>query len=239
MSSIDLDDLARGYAYRQPSSATRKRARDAARDQSGILLDVGGGTGAHAGEWAMGGGVPIVVDPSGQMCSIAATRRGVEVVTARAEALPFVGRSAGLVYFHLSIHYGALDAVIDEACRVAVPGARIEIWTFAPETMASSALARWFPSIGPIDAARFPEIDRIVEHLSQRGASVEVLAMPEVVERTAASWQEAVANRFVSTLQLISSNEMARGLARFTETYPDPNDVYRYTIDFVRVRATR
>ncbi|MCL1598859.1 MAG: class I SAM-dependent methyltransferase [Actinomycetia bacterium] len=239
MNSIDLDDLARAYTYRKPSRTTRKRARDAAADQRGLLLDVGGGTGAHAGEWTTGTGVPVVVDPSAQMCSIAAARRGVEVVAGRAEALPFVERCAGLVYFHLSIHYGPLALVIDEACRVAEPGARIEIWTFAPETMASSALAQWFPSIGPIDAGRFPEIDRIVEHLSRHGASVEVRTIPEVVDRTAASWQEAVANRFVSTLQLISSDEIEEGLSRFIETYPNPNQIYRYTIDFVRIRATR
>ncbi len=239
MSSIDLDDLARAYAYRQPSRDTLKRASDAAAGQSGLLLDVGGGTGAHAREWATGTGTPVVVDPSAQMCSIAAARGGVRVIAGRAEALPFVDRCAGLVYFHLSIHYGPLSATIGEACRVAEPGARIEIWTFAPETMPSSALARWFPSIGQIDAARFPEIERIVDHLSPHVTAVEVRALPEVVERTAASWKEAVANRFVSTLQLISSDEMAEGLSRFTELYPDPDQIYRYTIDFVRIRVTR
>lgn len=239
MSSIDLEDLARAYAYRQPSMATRERARDAARDLRGALLDVGGGTGAHAMEWLGGEGLPVVVDPSAQMCSIARARRGPEVVTGRAEALPFVDGCAGLVYFHLSIHYSALDMAIDEACRVARPDARIEIWTFAPEAMASSALAGWFPSIGPIDAARFPAIDEIVARLSQSCTSVEVRSVPEVVERTAGSWREAVRNRFVSTLQLISEEELEDGLSRFAEMYPRPTDVYRYTIDFVRIRTTR
>ena len=239
MSSIDLDDLARGYAFRPPTRATLERARDAVDGQSGPWLDVGGGTGAHAEVWAGGDGLPIVVDPSPEMCAVASMRQGVTVTSGRSRALPFVDACAGLVYFHLSIHYDSYHSAIDEACRVARAGARIEVWSFDPDAMESSALAAWFPSIGPIDAARFPPIDEIVGCLERHGAAVEVHAIPETIERTAASWSEAVRNRFVSTLQLVSPTELEDGLARFAESYPNPTDLYRYTIDFVRIRATR
>lgn len=239
MNSIDFGDLARGYTYRQPTGATLERARAAADGQSGSLIDVGGGTGAHAEIWVGEDRFPIVVDPSWEMCSVTAARSGVAVVSGRSQSLPFVDACAGLVYFHLSIHYGSFRSALLEACRVARRGARIEIWTFAPEAMASSALATWFPSVGTIDAARFPPIDEIARFLSDRCGSVEVCAMPEKVERTAASWHTAVQNRFVSTLQLISDAELQNGLARFSERFPDPADTYRYTINFVRIRARR
>jgi ubiquinone/menaquinone biosynthesis C-methylase UbiE len=206
---------------------------------TGPLLDVGGGQGAHAETWLGEGRSAIVVDPAHEMCSVAATRPGVAVVSGRSQALPFIDACAGLVYFHLSIHYGPLHDALSEACRVARPGARIEIWTFTPEAMKFSALATWFPSVGAIDARRFPPIDEITTDLSRCCASVEVEAVPEQVERTAASWQEAVHNRFVSTLQLVPDAEIERGLARFADVFPDPADTYRYTIDFVRIRARR
>jgi hypothetical protein len=145
---------------------------------------------------------------------------------------------AGLVYFHLSIHYGPYGEAVDEALRVMAPTGAIEIWTFAPESMPSSALAQWFPSIARLDARRFPPIDELALCLSSTGATVEIDHIPESVERTAASWQAAVRNRFVSTIQLLSNDEIEEGLKRFSAVYGDGDAPYRYRIDFVRLRAT-
>jgi len=236
---IDLTDLTRGYRHREPTPATLDRARSAALGCSGILLDVGGGTGAHASEWARTGSTPIVVDPSESMCREASRRDGVTVVRAASQHLPLRDRVADLVYFHLSIHYGRFSEAIDEALRVVTPEGTVEIWTFAPESMATSALARWFPTIGELDAKRFPPIDEITGRLGASGASVQVDHLPEVVERTAASWQAAVRNRFVSTIQLLTDKEIEDGLKRFTETHGDGDNPYRYTVEFVRIRAAR
>ncbi len=215
------------------------RADAAASGLTGPLLDVGGGTGAHAGRWVGEGRLPIVVDPSPRMCAAAADVPEIAVVAARSQEMPFRDACAGLVYFHLSIHYGSWRRALDEAVRVVREDGRIEIWSFAPETMRSSALARWFPSIGAIDAERFPPVEAIVGHLERLGTQTDVAEMPEQVARTAASWEAAVRNRFVSTLQLLTEDEIAEGLARFKAAYPDPDATYRYTIDFVRIRATR
>lgn len=239
MELIDLDDLARGYTHRPPTDASIGRAESAAAGQHGVLLDVGGGTGVHAALWRGEGRTPIVVDPSPVMCATAAAHRGVAVVCGRSQQLPFHDACVGLTYFHLSIHYDSFVEAIDEACRVTRPGGRIEIWTFAPETMQSSALATWFPRIGELDAARFPSIEAIVERFPDRGRHAQVVPMPERVERSAGSWEKAVRHRFVSTLQLLSEAEIDEGLGRFRSSYPDPDDVYRYMIEFVRIRATR
>jgi len=236
---IDFDDLARGYTHRPPTDAAIGRAEGAAVGQYGVLLDVGGGTGAHAALWRGEGRTPIVVDPSPAMCARAAAHRGVEVVCGRSQELPFRDACAGLAYFHLSIHYGSFIEAIDEARRVTRPGGRIEIWTFAPESMRSSALATWFPRIGELDAARFPSIEAVAERLTDCAVGAEVVPMPEHVERSAGSWEKAVRHRFVSTLQLLSESEIDEGLRRFRSSHPNPDDVYRYTIEFVRIRATR
>ena len=171
------------------------------------------------------------------MCREASTRNGVEVIAGVSQNLPLRNDVADLVYFHLSIHYGAFRQAVDEALRVVAPTGVVEIWTFAPEAMASSALAQWFPSIASLDSARFPPIGELVDSLGRTCASVDVAHMPETVERTAASWKAAVRNRFVSTIQLISDDEIEDGLERFTESYGDGDKPYRYTVDFVRLRA--
>ena len=236
---IDLTDLNRGYRHRPPTPATLDRARKAAEGHSGFLLDVGGGTGAHASVWVREGVTPIIIDPSASMCREASTRDGLTVVRAVSQHLPLRDSVADLVYFHLSIHYGPFREAIREALRVVTPTGMIEIWTFAPESMASSALARWFPSIAQLDSERFPPIDMLAESLEASGATVDIDARPEIVERTAGSWQAAVRNRFVSTIQLLSDEEVEAGLKRFTATYGDGDEPYRYRVDFVRLRAVR
>jgi len=182
--------------------------------------------------------MPIVVDPSSSMCREASEREGVTVVRAPSQHLPLRGSIADLVYFHLSIHYGSFSEALDEALRVVAPTGVIEIWTFAPESMASSALAHWFPRIAELDAERFPPVETLAECLESSGAAVAVDEVPETVERTAASWQAAVRNRFVSTIQLLTDVEIEDGLARFTEVYGNADEPYRYDVDFVRLRAS-
>jgi len=238
MAEVDLNDLASGYAHRPLSSTAKARARNAAADLPGLLVDVGGGTGGHANVWSEPGRFALVIDPSEMMCHKAAELGTVAVVRAVAQSMPVVTGSASLVYFHLSLHYGSFRAAIDEAARVVRSGGAIEIWTFAPETMHSSALAKWFPRIGEIDAARFPPIDDIVERLNIHGAQTVVHREPEVVTRSASSWIAAVENRFVSTIQFLDVDEIETGLQRFRDTFPDPAEPYTYTIEFVRIRAT-
>jgi SAM-dependent methyltransferase len=173
------------------------------------------------------------------MCREAAARRGVKVLRASSQQLPLRDEVADLVYFHLSIHYGAFRQALEEAARVVAPAGMIEIWTFAPESMKSSALARWFPRVAHLDAARFPPLEDLTGTLEDLGWVVEIDQFPEIVERTAASWQAAVRNRFVSTLQLLTDDEIEDGLERFTAVYGAGDEPYRYSVDFVRIRAVR
>lgn len=235
MVDIDLDQLAGAYQLRPMSDATRSRAIASAGGLSGVLLDVGGGTGGHAALWAGPNRTPVVVDPSSVMLAGATQRKGVRVVQARSQSLPFADDVAELAYFHLSIHYGDWRAAIVEASRVVSPGGRIEIWTMSHDAIARSSLGRWFPRIIEIDMARFPDPEAIAELCRSHDSSVDLMTSSEPIVRTAGNWAEAVRGRFVSTLQLLDDNEIAQGLVRFGAEYPNPDSLYRYALRLTRI----
>lgn len=232
---IDLDDLARGYQFRPPSSAALARARDAAMQSLDPLLDIGGGPGHHAGVWTAMGRNAVLVDKSPAMTALATSYEHVRIVNSDAGHLPFRSDSFGLAYFHMSIHYGDWKRNLAEAVRVVRSGGRIEIWTFAPSAISSSSLGTWFPSIAEIDQPRFPEPADLATYLGSRTTSVEVARVDEVIERRAAVWEQAVRGRFVSSLQAVSVEELEAGIQRFRSCYPGDDDVYRYRSRFSRV----
>ena len=235
MVDIDLDDLGRAYRLRPMSVAARSRAIESAGDCSGVLLDVGGGTGGHAASWLGSNQTPVVIDPSPVMLRSAIQHNGVVVVRARSQRLPFADDVAQLAYFHLSIHYGDWRAAIGEANRVVSPGGRIEIWTMTPDAIEHSSLGRWFPRIIEIDTQRFPDPVAIAEFCESHDLYVELTKSSESIVRTAGDWSKAVRGRFVSTLQLLDDSEIDRGLARFGAEYPNPDSLYRYALRLTRI----
>lgn len=232
---IDLEDLARGYRFRPTSEQAERRAGDAARRSLDPLLDVGGGTGAHAKVWTDTGRTAVMLDLSSDMALEAARNRHVLVTRANAEHMPFATDSFGLAYFHTSVHYGDWRSTLGEAVRVVRPGGIIEVWTFAPNSIASTSLGRWFPSIVDIDSCRFPEPVAMAEYLGEHAASVTVRTEVEPIARTAGSWIEGVRGRFVSTLQLVDVAEIDAGIAAFREEFPDDDDLYRYESNYTSI----
>jgi SAM-dependent methyltransferase len=239
---VDLEDLAAGYEHRPPSSAALRRAQRAAVSAElkpgAIAVDVGGGRGHHAAVWAALGAYAVVVDPSRGMTNAANRHPGVVPICGVAQRLPLRTEVAELAYFHLSIHYGDWMGAVGEVHRVLRPGAACWIWTLGAGHHRSSFLARWFPSVGDIDAARFPDPETIVSALAENWSEVE--HGKEVEERSmpAADWRAAAQARFVSTLQLVPATEFAAGLAAFDAAYPDPEETveYRLTFDWIRGR---
>lgn len=238
MVDINLDHLADAYRLRPLSFSARKRAAAAAESRSGWLLDIGGGVGEHAAVWNAKGQHPIVIDPSRAMLAKARSHPRVQTIRARSQHLPLRDRTAELAYFHLSIHYGEWRTALDEAARVTKLRGRIEIWTIDPGEIASSALGRWFPSVIDIDSLRFPDPQEIGDRLAAGGRRVDVSRWRESIDRTAGEWMDAVRARFVSTLQVIDDEEIARGLARFSKVYPDRDAPYRYELSLTRIRTS-
>lgn len=243
MKPVDLEDLAAGYSYRPPSLealARASRAADSAGLRAGdVAIDMGGGRGSHAAVWAERGAMAVVVDPARGMSRIAAELPGVIAVRAPSQDLPIKSGSARLTYFHLSLHYGDWRAAIDEAQRVLAPEGECWIWTMGEEHHRGSFLARWFPSVGDIDTARFPDPAEVVATLERGWSSVATGKEVEEKLTAAGQWRTAVQNRFISTLQLIPDDEFQAGMARYDNAYPDENQSVKYRLTFDWIRARR
>ncbi len=238
MNDVDLDRLASAYAYRPPSDASLERAEQAGMLMAagGRILDAGGGPGNHSAVWKRQGHHPVLLDPSMTMLT-GARERGLTVVRATAQAMPFRSRSFSLVWFHLSIHYGDWRTSVDEALRVIDDGGRIEIWTLGADHYEHSFLTSWFPSIAIIDAGRFPDPDLLAAYLDDRVNSISVTHPVETVVKTAGVWIPAIAAGFVSTLQLLSNEERDRGIEAIRHRYPDPSEQIAYDLRFTRIVA--
>lgn len=231
---VDFERLAAGYRHRPAGPAALKRAGRAAREAGlsagDVVIDVGGGRGDHAAEFAGIGATAVVVDQSRAMAD-QARRAGVHALVGDGRRLPLRPGIARLVYFHASVHYGGWRSMLDEAARVVAPGGVVWIWTFAPEYFRTSYLAAWFPSVPQIDEARFPDPSMMLDHLAgltlERGGRE---VAQEIVSRTAGDWVAGVRAGFVSTLHLIDPEEIEAGLARFQGEYPDPAAEIRYSL---------
>jgi SAM-dependent methyltransferase len=240
MGEVDLERLAAGYRHRPASRAALRRAAveasAAGLGPGTVALDVGGGRGEHAAVFAAAGAAAVVLDRSGTMAAAAGRRPGVAAVVGDARHMPFHEAVAALVYFHVSLHYGGWEAMLAEAARVARPGGSVVVWTFSAEHFDASFPARWFPSVPRIDRERFPAPQEVAGRLAGLGlADVTVTAEPEAVERRAGDWAAAAAAGFISTLQLLPPGELAGGLARFREAFPDPDERLRYVLDYRRI----
>ncbi len=203
-----------------------------------MALDVGGGPGEHAALWAGRGVRAIVVDPSPDMNR--RCRRSfpdLPVVRARAERLPFEDGVAKLVYFHLSIHHTAWRLALDEAARVVEPGGMVAVMTLGPDHHAQSMLQRWFPRVAELDVARFPDPVDLAAHLEALGAEVSLVRTTQVKRRRTADWVAAVRDRFVSTLQLLTDDEMKAGLERIAVAHPDDDAPLEYEMLWDEITA--
>jgi len=153
--------------------------------------------------------------------------------------MPLADGVARLVYFHLSMHYGDWRKALEEAHRVLVSSGECWIWTMGEKHHRGSLLARWFPSVGDIDTARFPDPEGIARFLRERWTRVEAGREVEQKVTPAGRWRSAVEARFVSTLQLVPEDEFRRGLVAFDEAHPDPEEPVEYRLAFDWIRAQK
>jgi SAM-dependent methyltransferase len=243
MAEIDLERLAAGYTHRRTTDAARRRAAAAAEEAGlgpgSIALDIGGGRGDHAAVLAGTGARAVVVDRSPAMAR-AARDQGLPAVVADGCRLPVADAAADLAYFHLSLHYGGWETWLGEAARVVRPGGLVVAWTFAGEHFRHSLLGCWFPSIVPLDEARFPDPDLVRGRMSGLGLEqVTQVAETETISRRAGDWETAVRAGFVSTLQMLDQAEFEAGLVRFQVEHPDPDEVLHYRLWYRGVRGRK
>ena len=90
-----------------------------------------------------------------------------------------------------------------------------------------------------IDTRRFPEPADLAGYLESRCRRVEHDIEIVQVVRSAGHWERAVRAGFVSTLQLVSEQEIEKGLRDFRKAYPDPDEQVGYALCFDRIVAVR
>jgi len=242
MAEVDLTRLADAYRFRSDDGGNEIAAMLSVCSigADSHVVDVGGGRGAQAASARTLGARVTVIDPSMSMLRHAVARStGLGAVQGVGEALPLAPSSADLVYFHLSIHHGDWKAMLDEAWRVARPGGYVWVWSMSDDHHRASVLAKWFPRVAALDEARFPKIQAMSEHLAGLGGSVTTIERQESMARTAADWIEAVEAGYVSTLHLLSDEEVAGGLERFRVAHPDLAEVITYQLRYAGVSLQR
>jgi SAM-dependent methyltransferase len=188
------------------------------------VLDVGCGTGRLAALLAERHLCRVWgIDVSPEMVTVARERvpRGVGLKVAAAEDLPFRDDTFERAVMTLVVHHLDRPRAFAELMRVLAPDGRLALLTFDPPTFEGYYLNEYFPSIGPIDLARFPDAAVIERDL--RGAGFADVTVHRHEQRRTLDREAALAKirgRHISTFHLIGDDEYASGLERAERELP-------------------
>ncbi len=212
--------LAERYDELRPRDAVWEAVLDAlvelGRLDRGRVLDIGCGTGRIAEALAARGARAWGVDPSPEMLAVARRRHipGGGFKQADAERLPFKAGWFDGALMRQVVQHVELVPAFAEAARVLAPGGRLTIGTFHPDHFETVWIARLIPRVAEIDRERFPDPETLTAALGSAG-----FAEPETRRLTLTKTltrDEALARlrgRFISTLHLLTEDELAAGIA--------------------------
>jgi len=193
------------------------------------VLDVGCGTGVLAAALAEREAARVwAIDAEPAMLDVARARvpAGVGLKEGRAEALPFRDAWFERAVLRLVIHLVDRAQALPELARVLAPGGRAAIATFDPSHFDRFWLNRLFPSLEAIDRARFPEPAQLGRELAAAGfAAVRVVRLSQHRELDRETALERIRGRHISTVDLLSEEEIAAGMARAERELPATIDV--------------
>ena len=162
------------------------------------VLDLGCGTGRFAIPLRQTVGAPVyALDRAGDMIGQAVRKEGSQDVrwtVGDAQALPyapgsFAGVFLALVIPHLEDRPRPL-AAIHQALE---PGGRLVIWTASQRQISEFFLGPFFPSLVPIDLARFPPIETLLAEMRAAGfvqLHRQAVVKRETIKAADASWPE-------------------------------------------------
>jgi SAM-dependent methyltransferase len=149
------------------------------------LLDVGGGTGNYAVAMRDKGWDVVVLDRSAAMLAHAAGK-GLTVVRADAQRLPFAGGAADAAMLVAMLHHcGDPQRALSEAQRVVRPGGRVAVMAWAREDIAGSWTVDYWPSSRAWMLASHPPIAHLLAWLP--GATREEVTWTDLCDGTLAA----------------------------------------------------
>lgn len=172
------------------------------------------------------------VDASPEMVD-EARRRGVNAKVAQVEQLPFKDGWFERALLVLIVHVLDRRRSFAELRRVLGDEGRLAIATFDHRHFADYYLNPYFPSLGEIDRARFPDRKELAAELEAAGYAPR---LADVHFRTTydRDWiLERIRGRFISTLQLLDETEFGDGLARAERELPDRVEVKQHMLAVV------
>jgi ubiquinone/menaquinone biosynthesis C-methylase UbiE len=182
------------------------------------VADVGCGTGRFVGCLREAFGVPIVaLDPSMRMLATAAEQAGTHYAAAEAERLPV--RTASLDVAFLSMmwhHVRDATAAVRELARTVRSGGAVFMRTPTVDLLDQFEFLRFFPESRALDARRMPS--RAGLEALFAGDGFTITARRTIEQRMAdgpEQYRERVRARAFSSLQEITDDAFARGLAKF------------------------
>ena len=182
------------------------------------ILDLGAGTGRFARLVAEFARV-TAADLSPSMLAQAKSKAGFEVVRANAQALPFRRDTFDATLLVMILHQLAdRPQALREVARVS---RRAVIATSDMSKRHLGILEEAFPSLLPIDRARFPSIPEIVRALKAAGFP-HIRIEERVLLRTMSVAQEIerVRRKYISTLDLLPPGEFERGVSFLERELP-------------------
>jgi cyclopropane fatty-acyl-phospholipid synthase-like methyltransferase len=206
-------------------------------DQLGLragdrLLDLGCGGGRHAFEALRRGAVVTALDLDdaelkdvailfAAMTEAGEARAGASgtVVNGSAVDLPFPeGSFDRIIAAEVLEHIPADAAAIKELARVLRPGARLCVHSGFSGQMHDHVWYRYFVRAREVDDLVFPRLDEVIAQFAEAGLAY--VALDQVDQQVAASlpaYFERFRHRSFSTLQHMSEDEIATGMAAMQE----------------------
>ena len=201
----------RGRSLLPEAAEAWRRAVDDLVPAGATLLDVGAGTGRFAG--LFDAAYVVAVEPAARMRSSATSVDLVGWVGGVAEHLPLRAASVDVAWLSCVVHHLDLERAGAELARVVRAGGRVVVRSVFPDRFDELEWMRWFPEARPIDEERMPSLERVHAAWAPSGLElVERRRTEQVVANSLGELADRLAQRAISTLELISDEAFERGM---------------------------
>lgn len=182
------------------------------------VADLGCGTGRFIGCLKEAFGVPVIgLDPSTRMLATAERDAAVHYAAAEAERLPLATSSIDVAFLSMMWHHlRDTEAAVAELRRTVRPGGAVFVRTPTVDLLDQFPFLRCFPESRALDERRLPSrtglrtlfVEGGFTERAQRTVEQRMTDGPE-------EYRQRVRARSFSSLQQITDEAFARGLARF------------------------